>query len=307
MLSSVDIDNFRGIERGSLAEFSQLTVLVGPNGSGKSSVLEAIFASNDVAGNYSAILANRRQMGSVGESLKWIRRQGMGVPDQVMTVRTNRDDGSDSTLKLDWSGRGDGPPSQKTFPGSAKTKVDVRLVEPIEQLQQRPLVDTFTRVVERGALPEAKAIIQGLLPGVSDIQILAPQGQPTIYLVYPRGAIPLSIAGEGAKLLVRRAFELAAMPGGVVLLEEPETHLHPAGQRLLARAIWTAVRRGVQIILTTHSLDLIDSLLADATDDAELRQLSVFRLRLDGGVLRSTRISGPDAQLARSQIEDDLR
>jgi len=306
VIRSVDIQNFRGIASGTLGDLTPLTVLVGPNGSGKSSVLEAIYAANDASGDFYVPLSKRRHLGQ--NDWKWLRRQPGNGSATALVVSTVRHDGSKSGFELDWSGKGDGAPARKAMPYSAPHKLNVRLVEATEPLEQGDVVDAYTRAVERGALPEARAIAQGLLPDVTDVQILAPQGKATLYLVYPRGAVPVSLAGEGVRLLLHKVLELSAMPGGIVLLEEPETHLHPAGQWLLARAIWTAVRRGIQVILTTHSLDLIDALLAEPADDDELAKLTVFRLLLDGaGTLRSTRIAGPDAQFARSQIEDDLR
>ncbi len=41
--------------------------------------------------------------------------------------------------------------------------------------------------------------------------------------------------------------------GNLVILEEPESHLHPASQRQMARAIVRLVNAGVKVLLTTHS------------------------------------------------------
>lgn len=42
-------------------------------------------------------------------------------------------------------------------------------------------------------------------------------------------------------------------PGDLVILEEPESHLHPAIQRQMARGIARLVNAGVKVIITTHS------------------------------------------------------
>ena len=42
-------------------------------------------------------------------------------------------------------------------------------------------------------------------------------------------------------------------PGDLLVLEEPESHLHPASQRQMARAIVRLVNAGVKVIITTHS------------------------------------------------------
>ena len=42
-------------------------------------------------------------------------------------------------------------------------------------------------------------------------------------------------------------------PGDMLIIEEPESHLHPAAQRQLARGIVRLVNAGVQVLITTHS------------------------------------------------------
>ena len=44
-------------------------------------------------------------------------------------------------------------------------------------------------------------------------------------------------------------------PGDLLILEEPESHLHPAAQLQLARGIARLVNAGVQVLITTHSND----------------------------------------------------
>lgn len=46
---------------------------------------------------------------------------------------------------------------------------------------------------------------------------------------------------------------LAAEPGELVYLEQPEIHLHPRAEHGLARLIHRAVMRGVQVVVETHS------------------------------------------------------
>ena len=42
-------------------------------------------------------------------------------------------------------------------------------------------------------------------------------------------------------------------PGDMLILEEPESHLHPASQRQMARGIARLANAGVKVIITTHS------------------------------------------------------
>lgn len=53
---------------------------------------------------------------------------------------------------------------------------------------------------------------------------------------------------------------LAARPGQMVYLEQPEIHLHPLAQRRLARVLQEAVGRGVVTVVETHSAILLREL-----------------------------------------------
>jgi len=46
---------------------------------------------------------------------------------------------------------------------------------------------------------------------------------------------------------------LSAPPGDILLIENPEVHLHPAGQALMGQFLADVARAGVQVILETHS------------------------------------------------------
>ena len=48
--------------------------------------------------------------------------------------------------------------------------------------------------------------------------------------------------------------------GDVLIIEEPEAHLHPGMQRKLARAITLLIRNGVNVFITTHSDYLIEQI-----------------------------------------------
>ena len=50
---------------------------------------------------------------------------------------------------------------------------------------------------------------------------------------------------------------LAAHPGQLVYLEQPEIHLHPLAQRRLANVLRAAVQRGVVVVVETHSALLL--------------------------------------------------
>lgn len=126
-----------------------------------------------------------------------------------------------------------------------------------------------------------------------------------VHLRYPWGSVPVDVAGDGVRALVRIALELAARPDEVVLIEEPEVHLHPGAIWAAARAALEAQRRGVQVIMSTHSLELIDALVDQAGE--ALDAVAVTRLALQAGELRSHTIPGPELRLLRGTLAEELR
>lgn len=63
---------------------------------------------------------------------------------------------------------------------------------------------------------------------------------------------------------------LKAKPDDLVILENPEAHLHPKGQRLIGELIARAAQGGVQVIVETHSDHILNGI-----------RLSVKKKRLD--------------------------
>lgn len=57
---------------------------------------------------------------------------------------------------------------------------------------------------------------------------------------------------------------LSSSPGSLVLIENPEAHLHPYGQSKLAELICLAANCGIQIIVETHSDHLINGILVQS-------------------------------------------
>lgn len=68
-------------------------------------------------------------------------------------------------------------------------------------------------------------------------------------------------------------------PGEVLIIEEPESHLHPAMQVEFIRHLASAVQAGVRVILTTHSEWVLDEL----TNLVRLSELPKSRRREFGG------------------------
>lgn len=56
---------------------------------------------------------------------------------------------------------------------------------------------------------------------------------------------------------------LSAKPGALIMIENPEAHLHPDGQAKLAELMCLVAQRGVQVIVETHSDHIINGALVN--------------------------------------------
>ncbi|HMV41880.1 MAG TPA: DUF3696 domain-containing protein [Leptospiraceae bacterium] len=57
---------------------------------------------------------------------------------------------------------------------------------------------------------------------------------------------------------------LTTKPGGMVIIENPESHLHPAGQSKMAELIARCAASGVQVFVETHSDHIINGIMVAA-------------------------------------------
>ena len=81
---------------------------------------------------------------------------------------------------------------------------------------------------------------------------------------------------------------IAALPGQLVYLEQPELHLHPRAQVALAQVLAAAAKRGVRVVAETHSsllLLAVQTLVAEGDLSPELVKLHWFT-RADNGATK---------------------
>ena len=85
---------------------------------------------------------------------------------------------------------------------------------------------------------------------------------------------------------------LTAVPGQLVYLEHPEAHLHPRAQVALAQILAKEAKRGVRVVVETHSSLLllgVQTLVAEGTLPPALVALHWFKRGNDGATHRDLR------------------
>ena len=91
--------------------------------------------------------------------------------------------------------------------------------------------------------------------------------------------VPLDAVGVGvSQLLPVLVLCLLSEPGSVILLEQPELHLHPALQQRLADFLIAIARSGRQLIVETHSEYMVSRLRRRIAEDPDDELLSISKV-----------------------------
>ncbi len=338
MIAAIGIENLRGIRSGRLEQLAPFTILTGPNACGKSTVLDALLIGTSPTPGDAVGRAVKRHPEAIGGA-GWLFRDPQ-VPAKLSLETTT---GSGWSCHLRWKDECPDelrdellkqhgvPPFSIVDLEQTPTKVHwvrttaldvenrytvsrgdrsvstvkaVRLVDPGLPVQ---LQRAFSVVSQNGPRKVVEDLVKELVADFEHLEILVEQNNKPFLAIRSRGrSVPVALSGDGIQAFVQMALEIAIEPKGLVLLEEPEVYQHPKAIWQTARALLANMRRGVQTVLTTHSLELIDGLLSEALEE-DLEQMALFNLRLDEGTLVSSRRAGDEMAFARRDLEKDLR
>jgi len=134
----------------------------------------------------------------------------------------------------------------------------------LRHFQDEPVGDEWLHhpmARSRRLLDQAEAWMQDICPGVN-LQADVIEGTDLVRLSFRFGTAGLSSSnryrptnvGFGLTYVLPVVIAcLASRPGGIVLIENPEAHLHPHGQTAMATITRAAAAAGAQVIVETHS------------------------------------------------------
>lgn len=124
-----------------------------------------------------------------------------------------------------------------------------------------------------------ESLFQELMQAPS-LQLKPVHGGNKIHIRWKERHLPIKAFGDGVQHLLMIAYYLATQPESHLLIEEPETHLHPESLRTLM-AVIKRVLKG-QSFITTHSPVLLDTKIAS----------QVYRIEYDGAKSAALRCKG---------------
>jgi energy-coupling factor transporter ATP-binding protein EcfA2 len=192
--------------------------------------------------------------------------------------------------------------------GTGARLVPCQLVTPVSHRTSRQLLAGIDQILEERMKPEVIRLLQLLAPDVEDIEIRSPQGRGAVIHLYHSkiGHVPLAVEGDGMRRALAFASACVQARGGVLLLDEVETALHPKALSGVFRFLVEICReQRVQLFVSTHSLEAVDAMLASVGDDVS--GLVAYHLPPRDSDQTVYRMGGNSIQSMRSESGVDLR
>jgi energy-coupling factor transporter ATP-binding protein EcfA2 len=230
MITKLRIENFRAWHDSGSLQLAPVTLLLGSNGSGKSAFMQSL-----------QLLAGTAQDTDFHVALNGTRARALHI--QIGTSA-----GED--LRLNFV-RGDTAPHGAGLPPlAAALQARLHYIGITRNLDSKQL-DTLLHNTE------LLSSVAGWLRRMEIVDDISPDpdtGNSLVAHKYGRQT-PVSTTGTGLSMILPLIMTLCQLsPGTIVLIAEPEAHLHPLAQAVIAELITeVAHTRQLQIIMETHS------------------------------------------------------
>ncbi len=323
MLSEVQVENYRSILSPALRlELRPLTILTGPTAAGKSALLEALALVHWLAGSGSAFSDARGPIKVEYHENLW----PIVDPARIMRLSLECRPSTEPTLRYTFEAGNAREIQSARWKSGAEPEIDAKSLPPDRLKAFRMSIPPLYHVgLPRGSFRLHKAagvrITHVGSGGEHTEEVVMELSRPqrrdqmdllqrwyAMLLVTDIGGrwdsgnlialeykdswfgkyLPIPCASYGQRQALPVLAQLAAAAeGDTVLLEEPETSLHPEAQQRMADIIADAVAHRRQIVLTTHSQDLLLSFQKPLRDgviaDSQIGCYSLTRDPADGG------------------------
>jgi AAA15 family ATPase/GTPase len=120
--------------------------------------------------------------------------------------------------------------------------------------------------------------------------------------------IPIDAHGDGFIALLNVIRYLLRAKNGILIIEEPENHLHPRYVDIFIDNLFEYSKKlNVQVFMSTHSLDLIRSALKYPENDKEKEMLLISKMTSDGQNIEKFDYSVDEGLKVIEELYQDLR
>lgn len=276
MLSKLSIVNFKSIEKQEL-ELRPLTILTGLNSTGKStcfqSILTALYYSSPMASllmdgmDFTFETLRNRNVNAKELSIEIDKEEG-NILCKMDTDRTICDNHTDMDLEKNvfyLSANRLGFSEMETI--SPKYKVGIAgeyLFGTFDQEKSSPVNKRLLMLNDSDTLSSHINHWLSYILGIKFEMQTEKVSQTKVKVIYKSDDLPnLSPQqlGVGVSYLVKTLIMcLRAKEGDLLMIENPELHLHPAAQARLGEFFTYITKSGIQVLLETHCEHLINKL-----------------------------------------------
>ncbi|NOK32664.1 AAA family ATPase [Corallococcus exercitus] len=298
MLTSITVENFRGIERLHVEGLGRVNLIIGRNDSGKTALMEALSLARD-PGNAANILATRQGQRDPSANVSdfdefWLpifhrmnAKRGFHIeststtaPSSHLTIVEKPSDAPISTEELKSSSaptrwalsntirRGDHETTaiiERTVGGvrlpTAYADVVIVWIGPSPTIGNIE-IRAFSKLKQQGRDEAVTDLLRYVNDKISGVELLAPTGSRVGVYVRLRdvGLVPLLMTGEGMKRYFEFAVSFAANESAAIHIDEIENGLHHS----VLDPLWTWIskatqERVVQTFVTTHSEECVQA------------------------------------------------
>lgn len=167
-------------------------------------------------------------------------------------------------------------------------RVQTESLNPYSFQINRFLVRRFHEGKFAHSVSDVLSLLQVFDPEIVEIEVDSTRGVvPVLYLKHRRlGLAPLSVFGDGLRRAILLATTILSFEnGGILFIDEIEAGIHVhAVQRVFSWLARVALERGVQVFVTTHSLEAVDAMVFGSGD----AKTEVVAFHLDQGEERTT-------------------
>ncbi len=314
-ITKIEIERFKRVQEASI-DLSAINIIVGGNNAGKSSVLEGIhfsviasvaarLADTKTITQDSLLFCPTREFVNLRNGAPYKNQSNFGY------LRIYAEDGEDelsSTIKI-YRGRNEGNVGCELSGSVALRQVIAGNQKPfsvyVPGLSGIPQVEEFRTesIVRRGVasgdanlylrnvihliekksrLDELTGLMKTIFPEIFLSVSFDPEQDLYIDVrVSVTGSygkkVPLELVGTGVQQALQILSYVVLFQPYTLLLDEPDSHLHPDNQGLLAKVMLAiALETQTNIIATTHSRHLVDALY-DESNIVWLKEGEVFQ------------------------------
>lgn len=330
--SEITVSRFRGLEKVKLKKLNRVNIFAGFNNSGKTSVLEAVYLLTKL-NDINAFFEMEKYRGKFVEELnpKWIETNFLRpiTIDAVFNGKNTRIfiQAENTKEEIDKSGylitfvlTADYDNSERVskahlysnknssiFYEDRKILCNSIMTNPYRENERELKIAHAQAVKEKAIDIIVKFIRKNIDPAIKKIDMTTIDGVSRFFVTSDtfEKSIDITNYGEG----VRRVFEIALFfayaRNGVLLIDEFETAIHKSLLINFTRFVQELAERfNVQVFLTSHSKECIDSFIMN---NYRTEDITAYLLKEEKGVITCKYVEGKRLEKLLESIDVDIR